>query len=101
MKDEEPRMSKNYIPNNKCRQSDNPEISELEKLTIKFGRKFKMISIEDNSVYGYTDNKREYLGNKAEYYKYRKLKTKYSSKNENTPSEEEIARKSFLKSYKP
>ncbi len=100
MRNEESRMSLNHLTNIKNKKSENPEINELERLAIKFGRKFKMIAIENNSVYGYIENRKEYLGNKTEYYKYRKLKTKYSLKNEKSQTEEDRAHKSFLESYK-
>lgn len=100
MENEESRMSLNHLTNIKNKKSENPEINDLEKLAIKFGRKFKMVAIEQNSVYGYTENKKEYLGSKTEYYRYRKLKTKYNSKNEKPTNEEEMAHRSFLDSFK-
>lgn len=79
------------------------EFKELEKLVLKFGRKFNIIDIEGDFVYGYTQQKKEYLGTKEEYYKYRRLKNVLLSKDrkaEKMRSEEYKAHKSFLESYK-
>lgn len=57
------------------------EIKDLEKLTTIFG-KFNSIFIDGGFVYGHNDSpKRKFLGTKEDYYKYRKLKQKKSSKN--------------------
>ena len=79
----------------------NSEAKELEKLVEKFGKKFNIITIEEEFVYGYINNKRQYLGTKCEYFIYRLLKSKeLKNKKNQKKNEEEEARKSFAKSYR-
>ena len=52
------------------------ELIEFKKLEETFGKKFGIINIEGNFVYGCSDNKRIYLGTKENYYEYRTLKHK-------------------------
>jgi len=59
------------------------ESKELERLADIFGKKFSIIDIVGNFVYGYIENKKEYLGTKEDYYKYRKLKHQKSTKKRN------------------
>jgi len=86
---------------NSKKKLTNNEFQELEKLALKFGRKFNIIDIEGEFVYGYTKERKEYLGTKEEYCKYRKLKSKVYSmekRAEKMKSEEYKAHKSFLES---
>jgi hypothetical protein len=74
------------------------EISDLERLASKFGKNSGIIDIQGDFVYGYINNKREYLGSLAEYSRYKKLKSKYkhhAAKSDSQRCEEE-AYKSFL-----
>jgi len=68
------------------------ESSELEKLTLKFGKKFDPIVIEGNSVYGYINNKREYISTTAEYSRYNKLKHKKPMKQDEAQKSESCER---------
>lgn len=55
------------------------EKQEFEQLSKIFARKFDIIDIENNNlVYGYKDQKKETLGSKKEYYRYKELKSKTS-----------------------
>ena len=74
----------------------NPE--RLEKLALQFGKKFDLIDIVGDFVYGYISSKKEYLGTKAEYHEYRELKSANHSKRKKSKEESEKnkARKSYL-----
>lgn len=73
----------------------NNELNELEKLALKFGKKGVIIDIR-GEIYGIMDNKRSYLGTKADYNRYKELKSKHNAKIRRTETEEEKARKSYL-----
>lgn len=73
------------------------ESNELEKLLEKFGKRFDIINIEGNFVYGYVENKKHYLGTKEEYHRYRELKATHKNKGK---KKENPAYKSFKESYK-
>jgi hypothetical protein len=88
------------LERNNKKQLSNSEVKELEKLVKKFGKKFNIIDIEGDFVYGYINNKKNYLGTKSEYCKYRILKHRNLKKKYSEKSEEKNAREFFIKSYK-
>jgi hypothetical protein len=59
------------------------ELEDLEILSKTFGKKFETIDIRGDFVYGYTKEKKEYLGREAEYNRYKILKRRKSRKDKN------------------
>ena len=76
------------------------ELNELEKLAEKFGKKFSLIDIQGDFVYGCINDKREYLGSLAQYSRYKKLNSKYKNHTKKSDGQKakEDAYKSFLES---
>ena len=59
----------------------NEDLKELEELEKIFGNGCHEKIIEGNKVYGNIKGKKEYLGTKSEYEKYRHLKSQKYNKN--------------------
>ncbi len=81
---------------------EDKNIQNLERLTEKFGRKYDLIEIQGQSVYGCTSKERKYLGPLAEYTRYKRLKLRYKRGLEQDGSiedkDEKRAYKLFLES---
>jgi hypothetical protein len=76
------------------------ELNELERLAEKFGKKFSLIDIQGDFVYGCINGKREYLGSLAQYSRYKKLNSKYKNnlKKSESQNAKDEAYKIFLES---